>query len=149
MVFPACYCGVALGASLSMDLIFVFRQETGTCRHNRSHASRCEKLMHSETVLVNTLEYKGDALGKHSRNSLYSAAPWSTSYACAANPIGQLLSGYFFSMGAVTLVYPLVAMASALTLLPLWTCWSGPSKQNFLFYRKAPGNKWGEAVWEM
>lgn len=56
--------------------------------------------MHSETVLVNTLEYKGDALGKHSRNSLYSADPQSASYACAANPIGQLLSGYFFFYGS-------------------------------------------------
>lgn len=76
--------------------------------------------MHSESVLVNTPEYKGDTLGKPSRNSLYSAASQAVPYAPAANLIGQLLSGYFFSpVGAVTSVYPFVAMASALTLLPL------------------------------
>ena len=34
-------------------------------------------------------------------------------------PLASYSQAIFFSMGAVTLVYPLVAMASALTLLPL------------------------------
>lgn len=50
---------------------------------------------------------------------------------------------FFPAMGAVTSVYAFVATASAVTLLPLKISQSGPSKQNFPFCRKAPGNKLG------
>lgn len=77
--------------------------------------------MHSETVLVNALEYKGDTLVEAAGilyilqlPSLFLMFTQQTSLDSYSQAI------FFFSpVGAVTSVYPFVAMASALTLLPL------------------------------
>lgn len=77
--------------------------------------------MHSESGLVNTLEYKGDALGETQQEFFifcsFPACVLMLAQQTSLDSYSQAI--FFFPMGTVTSVYPFVAMASALTLLPL------------------------------
>lgn len=102
---------------------FSFGGEMETCRltHDWTRASRCEELMLAEAVLVSTPEYKGDTLGETQQEFFMFCSFPARSLCSRSKPhwTATLRLFFFFPMGAVTSVYPFVAMASALTLLPL------------------------------
>lgn len=77
--------------------------------------------MLAEAVLVSTPEYKGDTLGETQQEFFMFCSFPARSLCSRSKPhwTATLRLFFFFPMGAVTSVYPFVAMASALTLLPL------------------------------
>lgn len=100
--FPFC-CGVPLDTCMPLDTLFSLVKEwrhVGWCTTEPMSPdvkSWCIQKLFSCTPL----NLKETHWGKHSRNSLCSAASQPVPYAHAANLIGQLLSGYFvFSYGS-------------------------------------------------
>lgn len=97
--FPFC-CGVPLDTCMPLDTLFFFSEKSGLM-HNWTCVSRCEKLMHAETVFMHTLEFKGDILGETQQEFfMFCGFPACSLCSCSKPHWTATLRLFFFSYGS-------------------------------------------------